>query len=195
MLLTRSPLSPRPKPRFSLDLHVLSAPPAFVLSQDQTLREENGRRPRRGRQTCLPSSSKLKRCLPLPEGRVDGFLIPHAAATLHRWNVSTCARARRKRTLLSFQRPVPRANKKPPTRARGPHSIRYSSYPIESKALLGRVQTSYCPFGRQPQCSKGLRSVKRDRRAARNGASPPARAPRRASLERRRARPPAHRRP
>ena len=40
MLLTRSPLSPVPKDRFSLDLHVLSAPPAFVLSQDQTLREE-----------------------------------------------------------------------------------------------------------------------------------------------------------
>ena len=40
MLLTRSPLSPAPKGRFSLDLHVLSAPPAFVLSQDQTLREE-----------------------------------------------------------------------------------------------------------------------------------------------------------
>ena len=39
MLLTRSPLSTRPKPGFSLDLHVLSAPPAFVLSQDQTLRE------------------------------------------------------------------------------------------------------------------------------------------------------------
>ena len=40
MLLTRSPLSPGPKSWFSLDLHVLSAPPAFVLSQDQTLREE-----------------------------------------------------------------------------------------------------------------------------------------------------------
>ncbi len=40
MLLTRSPLSPGPKPWFSLDLHVLGAPPAFVLSQDQTLREE-----------------------------------------------------------------------------------------------------------------------------------------------------------
>ena len=40
MLLTRSPLSLRPKPEFSLDLHVLSAPPAFVLSQDQTLRED-----------------------------------------------------------------------------------------------------------------------------------------------------------
>jgi hypothetical protein len=45
VLLTRSPLSPSPKPWFSLDLHVLSAPPAFVLSQDQTLREEV--RPRR----------------------------------------------------------------------------------------------------------------------------------------------------
>ena len=40
VLLTRSPLSPGPKSRFSLDLHVLSAPPAFVLSQDQTLRAE-----------------------------------------------------------------------------------------------------------------------------------------------------------
>jgi hypothetical protein len=40
VLLTRSPLSPGPKSWFSLDLHVLSAPPAFVLSQDQTLREE-----------------------------------------------------------------------------------------------------------------------------------------------------------
>jgi hypothetical protein len=39
VLLTRSPLSPGPKPWFSLDLHVLSAPPAFVLIQDQTLRE------------------------------------------------------------------------------------------------------------------------------------------------------------
>ena len=43
MLLTRSPLSPGPKPWFSLDLHVLSAPPAFVLSQDQTLREGGSR--------------------------------------------------------------------------------------------------------------------------------------------------------
>src|SRR6201990_47657 len=40
VLLTRSPLSPGPKAWFSLDLHVLRAPPAFVLSQDQTLREE-----------------------------------------------------------------------------------------------------------------------------------------------------------
>jgi hypothetical protein len=43
VLLTRSPLSPVPKDWFSLDLHVLSAPPAFVLSQDQTLREDECR--------------------------------------------------------------------------------------------------------------------------------------------------------
>jgi hypothetical protein len=45
VLLTRSPLSPIPKDWFSLDLHVLSAPPAFVLSQDQTLREGTGINP------------------------------------------------------------------------------------------------------------------------------------------------------
>ena len=36
-LLTRPPLIPQPKLIPSLDLHVLGAPPAFVLSQDQTL--------------------------------------------------------------------------------------------------------------------------------------------------------------
>jgi hypothetical protein len=40
-LLTRSPLSTKPKPSFPFDLHVLSTPPAFVLSQDQTLHCEN----------------------------------------------------------------------------------------------------------------------------------------------------------
>src|SRR3954452_5265968 len=39
VLLTRSRLCPRPKPGSSPHLHVLSTPPAFVLSQDQTLRE------------------------------------------------------------------------------------------------------------------------------------------------------------
>ena len=34
MLLTRLPLTPKGP----LDLHVLSLPPAFVLSQDQTLK-------------------------------------------------------------------------------------------------------------------------------------------------------------
>ena len=39
MLLTRSRLGPRASPGSSHHLHVLSTPPAFVLSQDQTLRE------------------------------------------------------------------------------------------------------------------------------------------------------------
>ena len=38
VLLTRSPLSGDPKIPFTFDLHVLSTPPAFILSQDQTLR-------------------------------------------------------------------------------------------------------------------------------------------------------------
>ena len=40
VLLTRSRLCPGPKPGSSLHLHVLGTPPAFVLSQDQTLRGE-----------------------------------------------------------------------------------------------------------------------------------------------------------
>ena len=38
MLLTRSPLHVRPRAVSSFDLHVLGTPPAFILSQDQTLR-------------------------------------------------------------------------------------------------------------------------------------------------------------
>ena len=37
VLLTRSPLSTSPKESFSFDLHALSTPLAFILSQDQTL--------------------------------------------------------------------------------------------------------------------------------------------------------------
>ncbi len=37
VLLTRPPLIHSPKGTSSLDLHVLGTPPAFVLSQDQTL--------------------------------------------------------------------------------------------------------------------------------------------------------------
>ena len=37
-LRTRPPLSPIPKDRIPCDLHVLGLPPAFILSQDQTLR-------------------------------------------------------------------------------------------------------------------------------------------------------------
>ena len=39
VLLTRSPLIRSPKGTSPFDLHVLSTPPAFVLSQDQTLQK------------------------------------------------------------------------------------------------------------------------------------------------------------
>ena len=40
VLLTRPPLIRFPKETSSLDLHVLSTPPAFILSQDQTLNKK-----------------------------------------------------------------------------------------------------------------------------------------------------------
>src|SRR5688572_5245050 len=40
VLLTRSPLIPGASTGSSFDLHVLSTPPAFVLSQDQTLQKK-----------------------------------------------------------------------------------------------------------------------------------------------------------
>ena len=41
-LLTRSPLSPPGKARWiPFDLHVLSTPPAFILSQNRTLHKKN----------------------------------------------------------------------------------------------------------------------------------------------------------
>ena len=53
MLLTRSPLSPEASPEAPFDLHVLSTPPAFVLSQNQTLRQKTQppTNPRRSQQT------------------------------------------------------------------------------------------------------------------------------------------------
>jgi hypothetical protein len=97
VLLTRSPLSPGPKPWFSLDLHVLSAPPAFVLSQDQTLREE----------TFLPLPEgggksdpfELESSIRLPKEKKTGSF-PLAG---HR-QAEPDERSRRF-TLLSFQRP------------------------------------------------------------------------------------------
>ena len=59
MLLTRSPLH-MPRRALSLDLHVLSTPPAFVLSQDQTLQQCEERHPPDGgnEQTILSDRQK-----------------------------------------------------------------------------------------------------------------------------------------
>jgi hypothetical protein len=64
VLLTRSRLCPGPKPGSSLHLHVLGTPPAFVLSQDQTLREElhkesSGKDDRRRRRRTMPTTATI----------------------------------------------------------------------------------------------------------------------------------------
>ena len=47
-LLTRSPLSPASKARrIPFDLHVLSTPPAFILSQNRTLHKKTMRKANR----------------------------------------------------------------------------------------------------------------------------------------------------
>src|SRR4029079_5825808 len=85
VILTRSPLSPGPKSWFSLDLHVLSAPPAFVLSQDQTLREEIMRRQCRQSD---PFFELSKSSIRLPKEKKTGSfplagLRPRGVSTFH----------------------------------------------------------------------------------------------------------------
>ena len=64
MLLTRAPLYLDRSP-FSLDLHVLGTPLAFVLSQDQTLRNISNRASR-FLEVALVSTTILGRRLPAP---------------------------------------------------------------------------------------------------------------------------------
>ena len=66
VLRTHSPLNPRIATRASFDLHVLSTPPAFILSQDQTLRMTSTS-PKTG--LCLETSYRLPGTR--PGGRVD----------------------------------------------------------------------------------------------------------------------------
>jgi hypothetical protein len=155
VLLTRSPLSPEPKLRFSLDLHVLSAPPAFVLSQDQTLREEIDFRqdreasdPRRGaaerpsmRRKLFTSSlsSKVTSSTSAPPAkpakRRHG--IANDASDATRFTSGRLARSETlpvstSCTLLSFQRPGRRAGDKKASDSRQRPSGRYTSGRIRS---------------------------------------------------------------
>jgi hypothetical protein len=76
VLLTRSRLCPGPKPGSSLHLHVLGTPPAFVLSQDQTLREELPQRVvRNARSLVRPQAMSRPATAPSP-GSVPGGIRP-----------------------------------------------------------------------------------------------------------------------
>ncbi len=118
VLLTRSRLCPRASPGSSLHLHVLSTPPAFVLSQDQTLRERPARSWKRRRHCCpapheaQPGSQRavMAWCDVSYTGRrnhdgsIDAYLgrwRPGRSDLLHLGPMKDrCARM-----LLSFQRP------------------------------------------------------------------------------------------
>ena len=132
VLLTRSPLSRVPKDPFALDLHVLSTPPAFVLSQDQTLRENLAHAPE-GAVLALERARKLKyrsepslrfvlwsvlagpkaARLSAMKGPRDGvFIEPHAPRRVRQahWRPPTAVPPKRRRPigfliLFSFQRP------------------------------------------------------------------------------------------
>src|SRR3954451_3171138 len=138
---------PLAEARFSLDLHVLSAPPAFVLSQDQTLREEwlPARKPAilslravlllKGRLHATSGQSpagdaSTTRAIPVPSPRPGSG------------QGRSSSRRIEERSLLSFQRPVPRlltAQKKPPTRARRPPRVRIVALRVGPGGSYGRV--------------------------------------------------------
>jgi hypothetical protein len=169
VLLTRSPLSPVPKDWFSLDLHVLSAPPAFVLSQDQTLREDWFA----GKPASFISFELELKVSPTEVG--DEV----RASSDSRTEVRETTRSRRKRTLLSFQRPVPlkrRRKKASDSRQRPPKAavLIVSDRGLETLRLCrGRGLCYADPFGRPRNSSRDTRAVKRFRRAARSAASRP----------------------
>ena len=114
--------------------HVLSAPPAFVLSQDQTLREGIDCL-RRGK-TVLPSSlcSKATSAATEVTGRTRRGCIS-ARPPRRRVAGETCLS--RRSTLLSFQRPShwTVATKRPLTRTRGPRKVDTEVVSARSKAL------------------------------------------------------------
>ena len=110
MLLTRSRLCPRASPGSSLHLHVLSTPPAFVLSQDQTLREELLANDPEGPQTVTKSCHSHVR-VPIHKGTrgYDGMFLRSAEARLGLDGSNLDAHLGSEdplvRMLLSFQRP------------------------------------------------------------------------------------------
>ena len=99
-LLTRSPLSDHPKTITPFDLHVLGTPPAFVLSQDQTLEFNLLQRFR-----CLVLfnfawSFRFSRCcLSISKNQLGLFVVSLYSFQGARCLVSTCARARFSRQL------------------------------------------------------------------------------------------------
>src|ERR1700730_14419159 len=100
VLLTRSPLEHPPKGAFPFDLHVLSTPPAFVLSQDQTLQTKTPTQ--KGRQNSNQRNLTNKQTKPHPD-------TGHQNAAK-----KTTTKTKPPNTLLSSQTTPLRPRNKPP---------------------------------------------------------------------------------
>ena len=133
VLLTRAPLySGNRSPPFSHDLHVLGTPPAFVLSQDQTLQfiVDNTRR-------CCPHLDELNKSPPL----------------VFRTRRPFCPAGRPDPSLPSFQRPdapgqSQRVIGKPPAGVKA-FAPGFEQFP--------RLATARQPFGPSPLLARGLK--------------------------------------
>jgi hypothetical protein len=143
VLLTRSRLCPGASPGSSLHLHVLSTPPAFVLSQDQTLREVNYTdtllRARRLTKSCHAScGTRRTRLVP----RYDGISFSDPAISagedpgVEPGRAPPTRLSRKARMLLSFQRPSRPVGKGSPSKGRSPRAEALGSGP-RSVAPLG----------------------------------------------------------
>jgi hypothetical protein len=133
VILTRSRLCPGPKPGSSLHLHVLSTPPAFVLSQDQTLRKKCGVAGCQPQESChVADSPPRTQC----GGRHDGVINPRPVHDGRGSGSSNEGHLVPRRALLSFQRPLRRGRRVSPP----PPSARFTKKAPRSRGpdTLGR---------------------------------------------------------
>jgi hypothetical protein len=160
VLLTRSRLCPRASPGSSLHLHVLSTPPAFVLSQDQTLREEllgtgpeaHTRHVELSWTLCGAEYTVAPRSM-TGQSQVRRARLGSADRT---WTHTRVGIRPKVRMLLSFQRPprpvgkgTPSQETRPDARSdrRGPPSI------ARHRRSLQEVPTCWAPPERPRNCS------------------------------------------
>jgi hypothetical protein len=149
VLLTRSPLGHPGKPGASLDLHVLSAPPAFVLSQDQTLHQDlDTAAGTEAPMTCLRSVESC-RIGPLPVPTTTRRTRKRAAV-LNRRRPPSANRGGRPHWLLAFTLPFSRSS--------CPRTDRGQRRPISSRADTHPGTTGSRPRRRQGRPCQSARS-------------------------------------
>jgi hypothetical protein len=159
VLLTRSRLCSGPKPGSSLHLHVLGTPPAFVLSQDQTLREELPQRVVRSTTRASGCSQRRQPATgqhpgPIPGG--IGPLHPHEGAQCTQGlrgqdgvNLGTAGRATPKRR-RSSDGVEPGHTPRPRIRSKGAHAVEFSK-------TVAPLQEGSPPQTARPRAKPGSR--------------------------------------